>query len=374
MIGLGGIGGHVALALADRGVRVVGFDRHHPPHEAGSSHGESRVIREAYAEGGQYVPLVRRAWTLWEELSRRTREPLLHRTGGIYLGRPGSAYMTSLAAVAEEWDIELQETGADQAGVFAPPQGTIALLERNAGWIAIERAVTRTLQLAHTAGAELRFDTPVLRIDRDGEHCTVLTAAGRELFDRIVVCAGAWTSQLLPELAPVLQLERQTLVWFDPPKRTTRTIWFGEYAPDRFVYGFPPDRYGFKVAVHHEGPAIELDERDPNVSAAEIDAVAAAANALLATPLGRVRRSRPCLYTNTPDRDFALGPLPADDRIVVVSTCSGHGFKFAPAIGEAAAALALGSDPPVDVAPFGLERRALAAIESRRVQTSSDPP
>ena len=215
VVGLGGIGGQVALALADRGAHVVGFDRHHPPHESGSSHGESRVIREAYAEGGQYVPLVRRAWRLWEQLGQRAGERLLHPTGGIHLGRPDGAYMTSLVAVAHEYDIELSALGLDEAGVFAPPPGTLALREPYAGWVAIERAVATTLELAQAAGAELRLGVPVIGIDRDDQDCAVVTAAGRTPFDRIVVCAGAWTSRLLPELAPVLELERQTLVWFD---------------------------------------------------------------------------------------------------------------------------------------------------------------
>src|SRR5664279_3878747 len=152
VVGLGGIGGQVALALADRGARVVGFDRHHPPHEAGSSHGESRAIREAYAEGGQYVPLVRRAWTMWEQLGQRTSERLLHPTGGVHLGRPDGAYMTSPVAVAQDYDIELRELGLDEAGVFAPPPGTLALRERYAGWVATERAVATTLRLAKAAG------------------------------------------------------------------------------------------------------------------------------------------------------------------------------------------------------------------------------
>jgi sarcosine oxidase len=361
VVGLGGFGGQVALALADRGAHVVGFDRQHPPHESGSSHGESRVIREAYAEGGQYVPLVRRAWRLWEQLGHRAGERLLHPTGGVHLGRPDGAYMTSLVAVAQEYDIELSALSLDEAGVFAPPPGTLALRERYAGWVAIERAVTTTLQLAQAAGAELRLGVPVIGIERDDQDCAVVTAAGGEPFDRIVICAGAWTSRLLPELAPALELERQTLVWFDSPRSAPSTVWLGEHAPDRLVYGFPPDRYGLKVAIHHDGPRADLDDLDPSVSAAEIATVTAAANALLATPLGGVRRTRPCLYTNTPDRHFALGPLPADERIIVVSACSGHGFKFAPAIGEAVAALALETAPPVDVAPFAWDRPALAA-------------
>ena len=243
--------------------------------------------------------------------------------------------------------------------MFTPPPGTLALRERYAGWIAIERAVATTLALAQAAGAELRLGVPVTAIDATGCDCALVTAGGRERFDRIVVCAGAWTAQLLPELAPLLELERQTLAWFDAPRRAPGTVWLGEYAPDRFVYGFPPDRHGAKVALHHDGPAADLDDLDPTVSAAEIAAVAAAANALLATPLGSVSRTRACLYTNTPDRHFALGPLPADERIVAVSACSGHGFKFAPAIGEAVAALALGTEPPVDVAPFAWVKRGV---------------
>ena len=298
VVGLGGIGGQIALSLADRGAHVVGFDRHHPPHESGSSHGESRVIREAYAEGGQYVPLVRRAWTLWEQLGQRAGERLLHPTGGVHINRATVRDMTAWSPVAQRYDIELTELGRAEAGVFTLPPGTLALRERYAGWIAIERAVATTLALAQAAGAELRLGVPVTAIDTTGPDCALVTASGRERFDRIVVCAGAWTSQLLPELSPLLELERQTLAWFDVPRRAPGTVWLGEYAPDRFVYGFPPDRHGTKVALHHDGPRADLDDLDPTVSAAEIAAVAAAANALLATPLaGSAAPARVCTRT-----------------------------------------------------------------------------
>jgi len=359
VVGLGGIGSHIALSLADRGADVTGFDGHRPPHEIGSSHGESRMIREAYAEGPQYVPLVRRAWTLWQELGRRAGEALLFPTGGVHIARPGSAYLTSVRTVAQEFGVELDVLGRDDAAIFAPPPGAVALREGRAGWIAVERAVAAPLRLAADAGARLCFGRPVIGLGRDGAKLSVITAAGNQRFDRVVVSAGNWASTLLAELAPVLELERQSLVWFEPPRRPPTTIWFGEYGPDRFVYGFPPDRHGLKAAIHHEGLTVRLGTVDLSVSESEMQAVQTAANTLLATPLGAARRSRVCLYTNTPDKDFALGPLPGDERIIVASACSGHGFKFAPAIGEAVAALALGDLPHVNVEAFALTRPAL---------------
>ena len=351
VVGLGGIGGHVALRLAERGLSVVGLDTYRPPHTMGSSHGYSRIIREAYFEGVQYVPLVRRAFALWDELERRIGRRLLHTTGAAILAAPDSETLRGVRQVEQEHGVALAPLTARDRRVFA----MTGVREHRGGWLEVEPAIAGVLELAAAEGAELRFDAPAVGIARDGTACRVRTVDGEYEAHRVVVAAGAWAPSLLPELDGTLEVERQVLLWFDPLPESPDCVWVAEWADGRYLYGFPPDADGLKMALHHDGRAVTPADVDRTVTDADVDAVRHAAAHVLG-PLGQVRRSATCLYTNTPDHHFALGPLPSDPRIVVASACSGHGFKFLPATGEAVAALACGEEPPVDVSSFAIDR------------------
>jgi sarcosine oxidase len=355
VVGLGGIGGHAALRLAERGLSVLGLDAYRPPHTVGSSHGNSRVIREAYFEGLQYVPLVHRAYELWDELERRIGRRLLHTTGAAILAAPDSQTLRGVRQVEHEHGVALAPLTARDRRVFGLLGRMTGVREERDGWIEVEPAIAGVLELAAAERAELRFDAPAVGITRDGTACRVRTVDGEYETHRIVVAAGAWAPSLVPELDGILEVERQVLVWFDPLPDSPDCVWVAEWADGRYVYGFPPDANGLKIALHHDGRAVTPADVDRTVTDADIDAVRHAVADLLG-PLGQVRRSATCLYTNTPDRHFALGPLPGDPRIVVASACSGHGFKFLPATGEAVAALACGEAPPVDVSSFTVDR------------------
>jgi sarcosine oxidase len=355
VVGLGGIGGHVALRLAERGVSVLGLDAHRPPHALGSSHGNSRAIREAYFDGPHYVPLVRRAYELWDELERRIGRPLVHQTGAALLAPPDSELLRGVRQVEHDHGVPTAPLTEHDRRVFRLSDQMTGVREQRGGWIELEPAIAGLLELAAAEGAELRFDTPVLELARGGSRCRVRTAAGEYEADRVVVAAGAWTPSLVPELQGSLEVERQVLLWFDPLPESPDCVWVAEWAAGRIAYGFPPDRDGLKVALHHDGSVVALQDLDRTVADADIEAVRHAVAGVLG-PLGEVRRSVTCLYTNTPDHDFALGPLPGDPRIVVASACSGHGFKFLPATGEAVAALTCGEAPPVDVSSFAVAR------------------
>ena len=355
VIGLGGIGGHAALRLAERGRSVLGLDAYRPPHTLGSSHGNSRVIREAYFEGLQYMPLIRRAYTLWNELEQRLGRRLVHTTGAALLGPPESETLRGVQAAGRECGVALAPLTDRDRRVFRLHDPVTGLREARGGWIETEPAIAAVLELAAAEGAQLRFDTPVFGIDRDGAACRVRTADGEYEAERVVMAAGAWNPALVPELAGVLEVERQVLVWFDPLPESPDCVWVAEWRDGHYVYGFPPDADGLKLALHHDGRATTPDAIDRDVSDADTDALREAVADLLG-PLGAVRRSTTCMYTNTPDHHFAFGPLPGDPRIVVASACSGHGFKFLPATGEAVAALACGEAPPVDVSGFTVDR------------------
>jgi sarcosine oxidase len=365
VVGLGAMGSQAVLELASRGVRVLGLDRYHPPHTLGSTHGSTRIIREAYFEEPLYVPIVQRAYELWRRLEQRSGAELLTATGGLMLGAPDSEVVGGARASAVEHGLPFEELSAAEVRVrfpaYAVPDGHVAIFEPRAGFLAPEAAVEATLALAADAGADLRFDEPVLELDGD----TLRTERGTYVAERIVVSAGPWLPELVPELAPLFRVARQPLLWLEPqepelfrPERFPIFVW--EWKPGWAFYGFPDVGEGFKVAVHHHGEQTTPESADRELRPADEEVIRELVRRFFPAGDGALRSAAVCLYTNTPDEHFVLDLLPRDERVIVASPCSGHGFKFAPAIGELLADLATGDRPRFDLAPFSLGRLALA--------------
>jgi sarcosine oxidase len=249
-----------------------------------------------------------------------------------------------------------------------PPDAFTGLWDARAGYLEPETAVRAHLRLAERHGATLRFDERVTGWEADGDGVTVTTTVGRYHADRLVLAAGGWTAQLVPDLALPLVVERQVVLWFDPdapagssdPFAAERfPIYICEYAPDRAVYGFPRLASGVKAGVHHEG---ELGA-DPDAMRRTIDdADAARVRDALRTGVSSllsgspVRAHTTCVYTDTPDSHFIIDAHPAHANVLIVSACSGHGFKFASAIGEASADLVTDQPTAVSLAPFSIAR------------------
>jgi sarcosine oxidase len=363
VVGLGAMGSHTALELATRGRRVLGIDRHRPPHTLGSTHGRTRIIREAYFEEPLYVPIVQRAYDLWRRLEERSGSRLLTVTGGLMLGASGSEVVVGARASAVEHDLPYEELSARQVRerfpAYAVPDEHEAILEPRAGFLEPEAAVEATLALAAAAGAELRFDEPV----RELEGNALRTARGTYVADRVVVAAGPWLPELVPGLAALFTAARQPLLWLDPqepalftPERFPVFVW--EWKPGWAFYGFPDVGDGFKVAVHHHGEATTPDTVDRGLRPDDEEAIRELVRRFFPAGDGELREFAVCLYTNTPDEHFVIDRLPDDERVLVASPCSGHGFKFAPAVGEILADLATGESPRFDLAPFALRRFA----------------
>ena len=263
VVGLGAMGSATLAELARRGRRVVGLDRFSPPHELGSSHGRSRIIREAYFEDPRYVPLVQRAYARWEQLERETGSRLLLRTGGIMIGPPDGALARGALLSAERHALPHETLSAGEARAAYPalrvPDGAIAVREPRAGVLFPEACVAAHLGLAREHGAEIRGEEPALGWEADGGGVEVRTAHGRYRAGSLVLCPGAWMRHLVPELALPLAVTRQVLYWFAPaasperfvPERFPIFLW--EDAPGRFLYGFPDLGDGVKVARHLEG-------------------------------------------------------------------------------------------------------------------------
>ncbi len=363
--GLGAMGSMAAWQASARGLKVIGFDRFAPPHANGSSTGLSRIIRECYSEQRYYVPIVQRAYPLWAELERLAGRSILTTTGGLLIGERSGYIVSGAMASAQQFGLQAELLEAAQVAERFPAfrllPGQVAVYEPRAGSLMPEDAIESALGVARGAGADLHYNEPVLDWE-SGERITVTTAEGRYTADRLILAAGAWMAKGLPKRSLSLAPNRQVLFWFEP---TAPKAWFElgrcpiflwEWSPGRSIYGFPDQGHGFKVAVHHEGTAVDPDTADRTVHDADERAVRAIVDQTFPGMIGPAVRGGVCLYTNTPDEDFILDFHPDDRRVVIASPCSGHGFKFAPAIGEILTDLVTRGETAADISHFRIDR------------------
>jgi len=366
IVGLGAMGSMTALELARRGKSVIGFDRFRPPHPFGSSTGRSRIIREAYFEHPQYVPLVQRAYAKWAELERDGRVELFTPTGGLMIGPAEGILVTGARRSAELHGLPFEMLSASEVRrrfpVFLTTPRDVGLYEPRAGVLRPEAAIETALSLAAMAGAELRYEEPVLQWRSEAEVISVQTAVGVYRVRRLVLAGGAWMAGALPGSPLGLTVARQTLFWFDAvgdrslvaAGRMPVFIW--EWKPGEMFYGFPDQGAGVKVAIHHQGMPADPDTVHRTAAPEEAERLRGVMSGLTPAFNGPLLESAVCLYTNTSDGDFLIDRSPADGRVILASPCSGHGFKFAPALGEVLADLALDRSPAFDITPFRLGR------------------
>lgn len=366
VVGLGAMGSAALWQLARRGVRAIGLDRFTPPHDAGSSHGHTRIIREAYFEHPLYVPLVQRAYHLWDLLARASHAELFRPTGGLMLGPASGTLVTGALRSAREHRLAHELVDAREVRrrfpALAPSAGDVGVIEPRAGLLFPERGVAAMLAAARAHGAVVRTGSRVLAWRAEGAGVTVSTDAGEVRAARAVIAAGAWMPALVPEIAASLTTARQLAHWFEPAAHAERfradrlPVLLWEHAPERFFYSLPDVGDGLKASIHHEGRVVDPDASREPVSLAETAEIRALVTRLMPDGAGPLRQTGTCLYTNTPDGHFAIGVHPDHAQVVLVSACSGHGFKFAPTVGELLADLALDGACDVDLTPFALSR------------------
>jgi sarcosine oxidase len=377
VVGLGAMGAAVSWQLARRGVSVIALDRYTPPHDRGSSHGESRITRLAVGEGEEYVPLVRRSHELWQEIEAETQHMLMTQTGGVVIGGPESEFLEQTRDIAARHGIAHENLdGAElrrRFPMFAAGETARAYYEPEAGYVRPEAAVAAQLNLAAQAGGRLRFAETVLEWHASPEGVQVQTEGGVHDADQLVLCSGPWIRQLLPEGRDMFAVYRQLLFWFpiaaQPPALGEMPIFVWDFGGERtdFVhldgfYGFPPlagVSGGVKVATEQFEHTTEPDgAQHPATSeqAAHMrrDVVGERLSWLGATPL----RTVSCLYTSTRGSRFVIDRHPVHENVMIVSACSGHGFKHSAAVGEAVAEWMAGQSPRVDLGPFGYARSA----------------
>lgn len=360
--GLGAMGSAAAYHLARRGRRVLGLDRFAPPHAFGSTHGQTRIIREAYFEHPLYVPLVQRAYDLWEDLERSSARDLLRITGGLMVGIPDGVLVSGALRSAREHRLAHEFLSADQVRrrfpAFRPTDDLAGVWEPRAGVLFPEACVDAHLTLARTHGATLRPGEPLVRWAPDGDGVRVTTDQGEFLADRLLLSAGSWLKALVPELNLPLTVTRQVLFWFAPadspgyfaPSRCPIHLW--EPAHGRYFYGFPDFGDGVKLAIHHEGEIVDPDHVRREVADDEVEELRRRFRPYLPAADGPLVQTAVCLYTNTPDEHFWIDRHPEHPQVLLASPCSGHGFKFASAIGEILADELTGRKPKFDLGPF----------------------
>ncbi len=370
-------------SLARRGVRAIGLDQFNPPHERGSSHGETRLIRSAMLEGPAYVPLIRRAFELWDELGNESSQSLLVRAGVLFISLSGPGKVAPMAARAlENAGLPAQAlSGADLSTRYPQHRDVsdlVATLDPGGGFVRPEQTISGALQVAEARGASVLRDTNVTALANSPRGGVVVqTSRGPVTARRAVISVGAWLSTLLGESAPPVSIERQVFAYFELDGSTS-------FAPEDFppfiredargpqdpgahswlshgLSGFPSvDGSRMKINLLEAGGPTTLDTLDRHVPEAQLEALKASDVDPRLAGLSRpvAGSGRACLYTNAPDRNFIVGPLPDQPNMILLSACSGHGFKFAPAIGELGADLATATPPRVPIDAFSPARLA----------------
>ncbi|WP_332699159.1 N-methyl-L-tryptophan oxidase [Halalkalibacter lacteus] len=366
IIGLGAMGSTAAYQLAKRGQRVLGLEQFGPAHDQGSSHGGSRIIRQSYFEDPAYVPLLLRAYELWDEIERESGEEILTVTGGLMMGPPDSLTVSGSIESAKQWNLAYEVLEANDIRgrfpLFNPTDNTIALYEEKAGFVRPELSVYSHLLQAEKHGADLRFFEAVQSWEAhpSGEGVRVVTANGTYEAGKIIISAGAWAPQLLNDLGVSLEVERHIQMFFEPtggiePFRVGKQpIYIWEAEDNVQLYGFPSSALGAegaKVAFFRKGKPCTPDTIDRNVYDDEVEMMRNYLAQGIPKLNGRFLQGKTCMYTNTPDEHFVISAHPAHPQVTVAAGFSGHGFKFASVVGEVLADLVINGQTshPIDL-------------------------
>jgi sarcosine oxidase len=369
VVGIGGMGSATCYELAKRGVRVLGLEKFEIGHAMGSSHGLTRVLRLAYFEGSAYVPLVCRARQLWIETGKTAGEQLFFETGALEIAFEGSGVIERAEQSCIDHGLIYEKFGRDEIArrypAFAPAPNHIGLFQPQSGFVASERAIIAYTTLALHHGAQIHGCEAMRGWEPTASGgVRVTTDEGVYEAGKLILSPGAWIGELVPALKPVTTVVRQTLGWFNPPRPDLLAMGtfptFTLETEGGHFYGFPLWQHpGFKLGAPHYGQ----DVYDPNTPTREPSQVH---RQQLQTCLARhipaangdVLGLKGCMYTNTPDENFIIDTLPGFEQVIVASPCSGHGFKFASAIGEVLADLATKGSSPFDLDMFAFQRFA----------------
>ena len=376
VLGVGGVGSAALDQLARRGLKVLGIDRFPPGHDRGSSHGRTRLIRQAYFEHPDYVPLLKRAYELWSDLSDRSGKTLYHEVGVLQAGRPDGTVVPGVLASSRQHGLDVEELSEEQVAARFPglrvPLPLVAVFERRAGYLDVEDCVREAARLAVEQGATLEIGASIRAWKVDGSGVLVETDRGAFRATSLVVSAGAWAGTLLAGLCIPFQVVRKSLYWYAAPERLySPALGFPGFLYETdgaSFYGFPRiDERGLKAAEHTGGlPVADPLRVDRNPDPGETLRV----EQFLAEYLPGVNREplhfATCLYTLSPDGHFVVDRHPEHRQVAFAAGLSGHGFKFATVLGEALADLAQHGQTRLPIGFLSCQRPALLASRTPR--------
>lgn len=356
VIGLGSMGSATCWRMAQRGARVLGIDRFEPPHRRGSHGGDSRIVRQAYFEHPDYVPLLQQAYRGWDELADRSGYTLFERTGLLYFGPTDHLLITGALESSRRYSVPVEKVAASEYPLFQVPSDYSCLLERNAGFVRPDLAIEAMLHAARVNGAELKINEKVISWNQADGGIEVITEKGNYQARKLVIVSGSWGGQIIPQLKQHLQVTQQALVWVKP--KNERDVALGvlpcwTLADAKYpgiFYGFPSlpanrggNGRGFKLAHHAPGLQVEdVDREDPSLQETVLNSIREILGRYFPGRFESELLLESCRYTNSPDGDFIVDYLDDSRRDVVYALgFSGHGFKFAPAIGDVLTTMAL---------------------------------
>jgi sarcosine oxidase len=362
VVGLGAMGSAALHAAARRGLHAIGLEQYEPAHSRSSSYGESRVIRLAYFEHPSYVPLLQEAYGLWRDLETVTGEQIMTITGIVEAGYPGAPLVAGSLQSSLQHDLPHEQLTAAAVRrrfpAFDLPDEWEVIYQPNAGALFPEKAINLLVRQAIRHGARVELRTRVVAVSAAGNGVQVVLEDGQRIVARsAVISAGAWITQLIPDLMPHLYLTRQPLLWFEPVRGDLavpdRMPIFFFQTRDDLVYGLPNLLgTGVKVATHLDsGRLSSAEEARADVSVEESERLRNFLQRYVPAAAGPLVRSSICAYTRSPDEHFVIGPHPHAPQLIIASACSGHGFKFASVMGEILVDLATerGTDRPIDL-------------------------
>jgi len=373
VIGVGSMGSAACYYLAKGGAKVLGIEQFSIPHENGSHAGQSRIIRKAYFEHPDYVPLLERAYHNWKQLEDEAAIQLYFPTGLLYAGKPDGILVKGVKKSAKQYNINIEKVDRTESKSrfpsFTIPEDFEILFEPDAGFLTPERCILSFTELAIKAGATIQTQEQLVSWKQDGSVITVQTTKQTYSCKKLIVTTGAWTSHVLPNLQPQLSVTRQVITWGVPQQWEDFTLgnfpcWLIDDAQQPgMYYGFPTlpvsqigGPIGLKAAYHYPGKPTDANRVDRTISTAEETELVKSVKQYIPTGFDSIHLSKTCLYTNTPDDNFIIDFLPENNNVVVAAGFSGHGFKFASVVGEVLSDLALRGDTTMPIGFLNAKR------------------
>ncbi|MCY4538732.1 MAG: N-methyl-L-tryptophan oxidase [Chloroflexi bacterium] len=371
VIGIGAMGSAALYHLARRGWKALGIEQFEVPHEMGSSHGLTRIIRLAYYEDPSYVPLLRRAYELWDQLESEAGERLFYRTGSIDMGPEDSDVFAGSLQSCLEHDLDYEVLNSRQLSERFPgyrlPGDTMAVYQPQGGLLVPERCIAAYARLAQRHGASIRAGERVSGWEvLDDERLCVRTERGQYSADKLVVCGGAWAYKLIPALRGKAVPERQVLIWLRAKQpelfRPERFPVWNALVDEGRYYGFPefnPNGAtpGMKFGRwHHREESCDPDTVDRGTYPEDEALLRQFAERYFPAGAGETLRMSTCMFTNTVDEHWVLDTLPGAPQVSMAAGFSGHGFKMASVIGEIMADLAQNGSTRHDISLHQLGR------------------